>query len=512
MLVKELNGVMKEKISGKFRLKNVKCLLVFGTIFFMAYILFMHDVFTSDHVLSSFYEIKPGDLKDSIIGGRFVNFFINCFYYFISYWGISHTQNMWVLQVILIFFIALAATNIYNIFSPFFEEESINIWLIVIIALNYCNPFFVESFVYKGAELGAAIWIVVLSVKAFINNRNLLSTILLFTAVSTYQSYIALFFIYVTAYLIFKYYDKINKQFYISCLKMFLVGGISAITNILIVKLAVGTGYIPTEVKKVGFGGTVVDKVQDVIAVCIEVMLYTRNILPTGLLAFVLLLSIVLVLLYLRKEKLKIGSILVILIFLIMINMYPYAIAMVMENVYLPPRVIWPVFSATSMTTLIAYYILYKCGNEKIYLVFVTFFVGSVFFSTQTCILDEYISNALDIYYAQAVQSEIEEYEKKSGYEVTDIYVMHARREQYYHTNLLHFDYISMYNHKIQYNTWSDVEWINFVNCKNYIKHTLDNAMQEEIFEDSNTKQVYLTINSSIQMKFEDNKLYWLVY
>ena len=293
---------MKEKILEKFSLKNVKCLLVFGVIFFMTYILFMHDVFTSDHVLSSFYEIKPGDLKDSIIGGRFVNFFINNFYYFISFLGISHTENMWVLQVILIFFISLAGTNIYNIFAPFFEEESINIWLIVIIALNFCNPFFVESFVYKGAELGVAIWIVVLSVKAFINNRNLLSTILLFTAISIYQSYIALFFIYVTAYLILKYYDKINKQLFVSCLKMFFIGGISAITNIFLVKLAVKTEYISSELKKVGLTGSFIDKVEDVIKSCIEIILHTRNILPTGLLAFVLIISIVLILLYYKRR------------------------------------------------------------------------------------------------------------------------------------------------------------------------------------------------------------------
>lgn len=503
---------MKINSLKKVKSGDAKCFIIFFSFFLMTYILFFHNVFTSDHVTSSFYEIQVGNLKESIVGGRFVNYFISIIYYILSFFNITHTENMWVLQVILIVFISLASVNLYNIFSFTKEKENINLWLMVIIALNFCNPFFVESFVYAGAELGIAIWIAVLSVKAFINNKKILSAIFLFISVSTYQSYIALFFIYTTTYLFFKYYNNMNKEMIVSYLKMFIIGGGVVLFNIVIVKLAVRTGYISSEVKKVNLTDSILDKIKDVFDHVSEIIIYTRNVLPIGLVLFVVAISIFIIFLQLKKEKINLKEMFILGLVLLMINMYPYAIAMVMDTIHLPPRVIWPIFSAISMTFLIAYYMLHTDGFLKKYLVVVTIFGVIVYFSTQTCILDEFISNAIDIYYAKAVESEIEEYERESGYEVTDIYVMHAKREQYYHTDLMHFDYAVMYNHKIQYNIWSDVEWLNFVNSEDYVEHTLDNSMQEEIFDKSNSEQAYLTINSSIQMKFEENRLYWLIY
>ena len=132
-----------------------------------------------------------------------------------------------------------------------------------------------------------------------------------------------------------------------------------------------------------------------------------------------------------------------------------------------------------------------------------------LFSSTQTCILDQYISNALDMYYMEVVYEKIVEYEEESGEEITDIYVIHAQDQKYYHYSQMHYGYVSpMYSHKMQYDIWADVELLNYVSGRNFTDHYVEQSKQTEYFGDSTG----FVVNTSKQLKFEGNSMYWLIY
>ena len=131
----------------------------------------MNNTYTSDHVYAFYYPPSLGNAKSYLAGGRFANLFIDFFYYVIGLIGVTHSFNQWVLQCILIFFIALASLELYCLFEENKSCSNIDYKLLILVTINFINPFFIESFVYKGAELGVAIWITVLSVKYFFEKK-----------------------------------------------------------------------------------------------------------------------------------------------------------------------------------------------------------------------------------------------------------------------------------------------------------------------------------------------------
>lgn len=506
---------MLAKFEKIFNSNRVKCFLIFLGIYSFTFILFMNRVYTSDHVYSSFSPTTVGEFKDYLSGGRFISYFIAIFYYILSLFGINHIQNQWFLQSILIFFLALASAELYKMYAE--EDESVlDYKLIALLTLNFINPFFVEHFVYKGAELGVAIWIVTIAVQVFYKKKYIWAFILAFIATGIYQSYIILFLIYATGVWFFRYNSNPHRKMVWDYCKILLTAAAVAFCNIFIVKLSVKTGVIEGEIKKTelitnsdaGVIGGLLQKLQNVMETGKTIMLSTWNMLPQKFFIGSILLFVLLVVFYMLICHRKISNILLYLFTILIIHAYPFSIAMVMGSIYLPQRVIWPIFASCSIGLIIAYKCLKDSWAIKPYICIAVVFGVVVFFNTQNSILDLFISNALDWYYAEAVQEEIREYEEESGCEVTDVYAIHARDAKYCHYQLMHFDYTVTYNRKIQNQIWSDVEWLNLVNDEDYIKHTIDNTCQDEYFKES-TAEVF---NASEQLYFEGNNMYWLIY
>ena len=198
------------KLRNLFSNNIMKCFSFFVCIYGVTYSLFLHNVYTSDHVMASFYPLNPGGIVEYLRGGRFIDYLIVRYYYLLSKVGVTHTNNnQWVMQVLFILFLALASKEIYMLFCE--KKDNVDYKLLLLISIAFVNPFIVEHFVYHGAELGMAIWISIVGVKKFYEKKYLFSFLLVFTAVCTYQSYIALFLIYATGVWFCIYYDKMSK-------------------------------------------------------------------------------------------------------------------------------------------------------------------------------------------------------------------------------------------------------------------------------------------------------------
>lgn len=493
------------KVSKKDNIKNIS---LFSILYYITYVLFMNIVYTSDHI--AMHGFKEQEVFPSLIsyisGGRFLSYFVEIFYYLLSFVGVTRFENKWVLQILLIFFLAVATNEIVKMYTPFFKDNYVILYALAYI--NFANPYFVESFVYCSPELGLGILLVIIASKKFIQKKFLGSIVFLFCGISLYQSYIALFFIYVSTYIFLENYKEIKREIMYMYVKLLLVGGIAALTNILIVKLCVNIGIVETEIKSVTLEGDLIEKMKEIVDWFKMVTIELLNISPGKMLFY----SILLVSLICFVELLCLQKYLEIFYLagtIICLNLFPYAISFVMEIIYFPPRVSWPIFPAFAMTMLLCICYMDKKWNKYLYKGVLFLQILFIYYGIETCILDMYISNSLDINNMYMIKDEIEEYEENTNIQITDIYVGHANNIDYYHNEAKHFDYYwLMYSHKIHYDTWSDVEFLNYITSSNYVEHEMGEEDKKELFENVRNN----VFNASEQLVFEGDTLYWLVY
>lgn len=486
--------------------KKGKVFVIATIVIFLSYVLFMNNVYTSDHIDLFQNPIQIGSLKDYFSTGRLMSLFIDTFYYGLSKFSIGHLENQWIIQCLLIAFLGLNVTELYEIFQTEKEGEKIDYILILMLLIGFINPFFVESFVYKGAEWGLAIWITILATKAFMQKKIIKTFLLLFVAVSIYQSYVALFMIFYTTVMIIKYMGKVDKNVVYDYLKMIGISLIVAITNIVMMKLALMFGLASGEMKSVRISEDFFGKILEMLESMFNVLINAFAVLPKASILIIFVSIVICLVTCAIIEKKEMKKCLILVIGMLMICLYPFALTFVMRHIYLPPRVIWPIFASMSM----CFVILYRYTNyEKIVGIFVSAVFLLLFSSTQTCIMDQYISNSLDKYYMEVVYGEILEYEDETGNEITDVYVIHSVDQKYYHYSEMHYKYMApMYSHKMQFDTWADVELLNFVSGRNFKDHYVDNDRQEEFFDNI----AGFAFNASKQLKFDGNSLYWLIY
>ena len=485
--------------------------LIYSVIFFAAYAMFLNYSITSDHVAA--YSVSSGVTMKSLgryfESGRYMNLVIDIFYCLFRLMGVTHVTNRWVLQIILMLFCAVTSERLVKLYKPSFPDKE---WfLVLIVSLNFINPYFVESFVYAGAELGLGILLVELAVEKFVGKRYILSGIFLFCGVSVYQSYIALFLIWLFAYI---YVDNSHERFRVAIGKYSVACGITivaALVNIVIGKIALVTNLATIEVKKIGVGNDILTKIKVICAYVIRGTVELYKVCP-GYYFFAgcFLIGVVAVCYLLGKNK-SIWEVIHLGVVAVMILLFPYAIAIVMIDIWLPPRVLWVIFPSYSVIILMCYRIV--CDNvllRKVVMTAASILMMAVYFGMITTELDYYIAYALDTYNMRMIQNEIEEYEKESGYRVKKIIVGKADNVQYYYDEACHFDYYGvMYTHKTHFDTWADVALLNRVNGTDYLRKEMSDEDKERLFGGKVSANVF---NSSEQLVFDGECMYWLIF
>ena len=153
--------------------------------------------------------------------------------------GVTVYQNQYVFKLIIIAVAAYAVCKMYELFSPFLNSKIKSVVMLSILAVSFANPYYVETFVYTGFEWSVGLLLAVWSVYLFKDKKYVRSAIVVFLAITTYQSYVVIFLILTTVYIYLQNNAKSEKTAWISYLRMLLIAGIPAVADILIVKISV---------------------------------------------------------------------------------------------------------------------------------------------------------------------------------------------------------------------------------------------------------------------------------
>lgn len=502
---------MGELIFMKYLKQNYKTFLGSFFCLFGAFSLFLNQSFTSDHVkrLGSGANIHFTSLQDLLAGGRVINYFIERFLWLLWYANIGKLKNEYVLQIVFMIILSFVAVITYNLFSKVMKIEKFDFPLLVMILLAFINPFFVESFVYVGFELGVGILLAVLATVLFTKKKYVFSTILLFLAISVYQSYLAIFLLYTLGYIYLKYERKLCKKAVVEFVQMFLLTGIAAFINILSVKLAVWFHLVDAEVKAVGLGSNLHDKIYSFCIAYYSSVVKEYGVLPNGFLIISIVILLIVYMIGNRGKEVSVWDNVYLLTIIALINICVYSIGVLMTVVWMPQRVTWPLYIGVSLVFIFIYSALKDAELVKLFYLLFGLFLLFIVYATQTCILDFYISNTMDKDCVRMVESEIEEYESTTGIEIKNIAAQKIDSADYFYADYSHFPYYySTYSHKALFDMWSDVELLNYICEKGYKE--ID--MNQEIFDSHFSGKDWSVFNASEQLYFEGDTLYWAIY
>ncbi len=523
-------------IKSDKHLKTIPWLVAFSTLF-VAFSVFLNDTFTSDHV-NGYKTISqmPPSFLEYIQGGRILNYFTTWFCWLMGKAGISKLNNELLLQLLVIIFISCAVSELSKLFDRFFVDKEIHVRLLVlplIMCMSFVNPFFVETFVYVGYELALAIWLVAIAVRKFTEKKYIHAGILLFLAMSVYQSYFALFLIWTTVYIYLDNKDLLAKKPIVEIIKSYVITIIPMGIIIALPKLLAGASDSYSEVKEVSVGGGLADKVLMMIKCWYHVFITELDMMPkcTLLVLFVVVLLTTAIIIC-KKEQLpntevsdadssksfKGGRVLInYLLVVVLINLYYVAIYMTGYDQVLA-RVSWPAFASIAMLVLILTKEIHLNHSltknivsivSTIAICIIAIYSFIAIKSTQTAATDYLISNKLAEQEIGIIEAYIEAYEKETGNEVNTVYVLPANRQENTSKYLISATYRSAYAHKPTSVEWSNVELLNYLTGNEYDKQTMSETDYNRLFADNDNWNEFMPDE---QLVFEENAMYWCVY
>lgn len=497
-----------------------------------SYGLFFNTSWAVDHVGNYYglgkwaWSIK-GYVTVTLAGGRFGSFIWDTISFLFAQIGVTKLQNEWVMQSIFMVLLALSAKVIYSVFSRCFDIKYKSIILTLLICIAFINPLFVENFVFIGYELGASILCSAYAVKLFTNKSvksGIVASILLFVSVITYQAHISLFLIWTTAYIYLEYGKKISKISILELVRSYVIVLIPLVADMVIMKIFASYSQRGDDLST----GESASIIKSIIRVWYHIFV-TEIDLTTKcfVLVFVMALFAVGVYAFVKNERaVEVKEILSELVYLaaifVLLNCYYVAIVLVGYTSFYG-RIFWPGFAAISMMCLICLKVC-ACDNSsgdeckvcnaatiKVYLALAGAFFLGLFFFTQTESTDCYIANKLDEEMAGIVQEYIEQYEVRTGNEITTIKARVVEDSDRYQKYLLrNSDYEFAY--KMMSVDTLPIDLINYVYDEEYDKHKMSDEEFDKCFRDTDIEGQFNEFSPSKQLVFEGDTLYWAVY
>ena len=514
--------------SDSISLSKIKRFIYSFVLLFLFYSICLNHSFTSDQVGAWNYahgKVSLTGIASTLVGGRFMSAILSVVGWLFSKIGVTVYQNQYVFKLIIIAVAAYAVYKMYELFSPFLNSKIKSVVMLSILAVSFANPYYVETFVYTGFEWSVGLLLAVWSVYLFKDKKYVRSALVVFLAITTYQSYVVIFLILTTVYIYLKNDAKSKKTAWISYLRMLLIAGIPAVADILIVKISVavmnfvnadkiasGSMAQTSEVKPVVMSTGIAHRIYLMCAAYFGSTCTCFGMLPFGIIFIMIALMIIISLIYMFRHGKKWNELLYYVLISAMVNAYPVAIYFVMggESLGIVCRVVWPIFMTIAMMILITIYIIDddKWLNSVI-IVFSCFMLVNIY-CTQTTAMDFFISNKLDANEMNQIEAEIERYETSSGNKIEYIetaYTDNALENDY--SQLLCQDYQTWtFHRKTTHNSWSTVELLNYVTGENYQKKDMNKTVYNKCFAGK-------TWNEFIpeeQLVFDGNTMYWAIY
>ena len=497
-------------------------------VLFMVYSICLNHSFTSDQVgawNTSHGRVGISGIVSTLPGGRFMNSALSVIGWMFSKVGVTVYENQYVFKLIIIAVAAFAVCVMYDLFNPYLEGKAKPIVILTILTVSFANPYYVETFVYTGFEWSVGLLLAVWSVILFWDRKYIRAAIVVFLAITTYQSYVVIFLVLTTALVFLEKEAKPVKSAWISYIRMLLVAGIPTAMDIIIVKISVSimnyinAGSISTEsaaqvaeVKPVVISTGIFQRIYMMCAAYYGATCTCFGMLPYGTVFVFMILLIAIIVVYMIRNKVRCNSILYFLIIAVMINIFPVAIYFVMggESLGIVCRVVWPVFISLSMMILFALYLVRNRRWMKVIISLFGVFALVNVYCTQTTAMDFFIANKLDANEMNQIEAEIDRYETESGNIIEYIataYTDDASQNDY--SSLLNKNYkIWTFHRKTTHNSWSTVELLNYISGEEYIKIDMDQNVYDNNFAGKDWNEFI----PEEQLVFDDDTMYWAIY
>ena len=514
---------MVGKLKTFLKTRNFRIFLIFLGICFVAYVGYLNETFISDNIGGRFA------LYDQQSFGEFFNSGIvveNGRHMSITYWllhaplskiGIDYFHHQWVFFAIEIIVMAIALTIFYKVFERALKCKKTSLPLVLATAFIGVNPFICDSLVFLLPSHPQALLFVALSLlfltKEFRRKNILLSLLFLTLAVSTYQSYYALFAILALPLVFIENKSKVDKT---------LFKRVATALGIMAASIAIVLIVSKLHCAIVGIGASKgVDFHLSISWIFSRLLFlikgYLKNtatsfyLFPPALIlavlaATIIALSVVLV----RKRKFKeLAYILIVAIFGFFSPIY-YGI--VANPFYFAPRIAPALFACISIgMVLLMYYMPKLMKNEA--------FIGGLFvlaaitvYCCSTFITDVMLCNRIEMAEARLLVDQIERYEAVTGTKVSTIAVYHVPEGKFVMQDLTtHNPAAKNSSRELTSTDWSDVNSIRTITGREFKKRVLTDVEYEAVFGEL-TLDDFKVFNPTVRLKIYGDTAYWASY
>ena len=502
-----------------------KYLVIFAYFFllvYMSFVLFINQTYDPDNTAALWegygYNVNwPDMMINSLLGGRPIGVLLMAITIPLDRLGINYLNNVFVLQLMLMFFLSAGLTVLYATFSDEFEKISQK-WIWIIIALGLISPFYVEYFAFGGPTGGVGALLAAMGLLFFYRGKYKISFLFCFLSVGTYQINYQIFLIYGLA-LLFICETSWNKKTLVQGIRLFIIAGGSAMIVLLCPKFY-SLITQSNEVKETIIGQT--DKHSLGLNIFyayreyLNILKHNYGLLPMYfLVVLIIMFQLVCICILIKNDRHRIISYIVTSIIIWMI---PASFSIVMATIYLPSRTLIGIFVAFSAQLLMTYKVIEKYYNN--FRIIAAIVQGMIaiyflvnFYSIQTTAADVLVTNKMEMAQMRMMQDIIEEYEQESGNSVDTVVVTHLK------TGIYAYDKVNTYmnymgypsTHMVINKEWCDVEFLNYVNSENYKRQDMSEEDANRLFSDLKWED-FDTFNPKNQMVFENNILYWAQY
>jgi len=497
-----LNFEIGKRISNK---NTIFKLLIFNlSILFLVYALFLNFSFSSD-TLAVYVLDKDIDIRGYLQGGRFTVYLI---YFILNILVENYAMAQPIFQFINILCFGISATWITLIFSKVISKEKLLI-LNVAVLISFINPFIVDLYTFAGIEWGVGILLIIISIDQFTRGKYMGSSISLFLGVSTYQSYISIFLIYSICYIFLSNSYRFSKTTFISFIRILFMAASIGVLNISSTRIL----FFFRQVEKIGKPvqvptTTLLDRTFLILRQNYRILLNAFGMLPKGLLIYCIIVMIGLVIINIfwvtNNIMDKVQQSIYTLVVILFMEISAFLIGFIMDTsiLYFPARVIFPVFVFLSCLFIIALNIINVENIFKVYLMALSLYCGICIYYTQTNIMDVFLTNAFDKNQVLMLAKSIENYERKTGIEVKQIYTKNTKWSYY--------DYIHMEYDYFTYNPkrCQDAHTIEYFTGEKYEVMKMDDETYNKLF----ANKAWNCFVPDEQLVYSGDKLYWVIY
>ena len=506
-------ALRSRKRRNMIRKQRIRLWVYYLLIILLMFMPFFRTYVTSDHMpciktggVYTEYPEMP-DFWQLVSSGRFILYALAGLFYFLNrFLHISYLQNAWILQLFGMALYALAAVILFEIFRQKFNDKHQLFLLHAAVLLMFINPFIVEHYVYNCIEQAIGILCSAIAVRCIVDHKYVLGGFCSFCAMSIYQTNIFIVLMTVLIAVFILHFDDdiktiIKKNFWV-CISV----AVPAFSNLLLQKMIASGGHNLSPGKNTSLPQSWGAKIKVIISNVVNTWWNLQNMFAKGLLPLLLCLLFVMGIYILLKNRKMflliiftgISGILVIL---------PFSFGFV-TTPYYPQRTLVSMFFSLGLLIIGVVYILRQ--SPKL-IVGVEILIGGMvlldIYYTQNCIMDTFIGQAIDYHEMYSIQAEIEEYEKNTGNQISYVKVAMDNSPRYCAKELLLPSELT-YNHRIIYDQWAQLNFLNYVNGTNYRGLNMETAEYEKYVGEKDWDDY----NPSEQLIFEGNILYWIIY